>query len=113
MKNHFRYVKYEDYLKSENWENKKKEIRNGADGKKLRRCKVCKEWCFTEVHHKYYKRLGRERRKDLIEVCRKCHKEIHRLVLDGMRLYDASAHLKAKKRKIKIKECMLSSELTS
>lgn len=95
---------YREYLASPLWKNAKRKLRNGKDGTKLRRCEICGIRCFTHVHHRTYRRLGKEEKKDLIEVCKKCHYEIHEIVSSGMRLFDAAAHLKAKKRKVRSRE---------
>lgn len=97
------YINYRHYINSDLWKIKKIIIRNGADGSKQRRCKVCKEWCYTQVHHRTYNRLGNEKKKDLIEVCSNCHNEIHNLEKKGMWLYTIDAYLKAKKRRIREK----------
>ncbi len=67
---------YEEYLKSEKWKEKRKEIyilRN----KKCEICK-CKLYGHYHIHHKTYKRLGEERNSDLILLCEKCHINIHK-----------------------------------
>ncbi len=41
-------------------------------------CQVCQNDA-TQVHHILYEHLGKENDCDLISVCKKCHKEIHKL----------------------------------
>lgn len=69
-----RYLKYSNYLKSENWKLKRSEV--------LKRdkdlCQVCKENKAFEVHHITYENLFKEKLEDLLSVCRNCHIEIHR-----------------------------------
>ncbi len=40
-------------------------------------CELCGSGIKIEVHHKNYKRLGNETLKDLIVLCKKCHKGKH------------------------------------
>lgn len=35
----------------------------------------------SEVHHKHYDSLGREKNKDLVSICRQCHQKEHDLDL--------------------------------
>jgi hypothetical protein len=60
---------YHDYLKSEQWAKKKKEVLDFWDYK----CALCGSNARIEVHHRTYERLGRERLTDLIPLCHKCH----------------------------------------
>ena len=41
-------------------------------------CKMCGEQSPLQLHHKTYKRLGREKDTDLVAVCEPCHKLIHK-----------------------------------
>ena len=78
---------YYQYIKSEAWQQKRKQFYTsnlyktwrkkgkwvcygcGADDKKL------------DLHHRTYKRLGNEHIAiDLVPVCRECHQKIHTLV---------------------------------
>jgi hypothetical protein len=60
---------YHDYLKSEQWAKKKKEVLDFWDY----RCALCGSNTRIEVHHRTYERLGHERLTDLIPLCNKCH----------------------------------------
>jgi hypothetical protein len=62
----------EEYLKSEHWKKKSREIR---DRDKI--CRVCEKNSVDDVHHLSYDRLYDEREEDLVGVCRKCHNKIH------------------------------------
>ncbi len=64
-------VDYDEYLKSERWQNLRKSV--------LYRDK---ELCIcggkaTEIHHKTYARLGNEFLSDLVSLCRNCHQYVH------------------------------------
>jgi len=42
------------------------------------KCEKCHERKRLDVHHKTYKRLGKERMSDLQALCRDCHDKEHR-----------------------------------
>mgnify|MGYP001616194188 CR=1 FL=1 len=44
-----------------------------------RQCRSCGSRELIDLHHLTYERFGRERRGDLIPLCRGCHDEAHRL----------------------------------
>ena len=66
---------YNDYLRSEHWQDVKKRYRQsrypwvcfccGASDRPL------------DLHHRSYKRLGQERLMDLLPLCRECHDAVH------------------------------------
>ncbi len=67
-------MNYRAYIRSEAWRRKTRKVhqrsgyrceRCGASGRRL------------EVHHKTYRRLGRERMSDLIDLCDQCHDYVH------------------------------------
>jgi hypothetical protein len=70
------YRSYRSYLNSPHWKEFRVEI--------LERDKMCL-CCGGEpqdVHHKRYKRLGKEESADAVALCRQCHEwihEVHRL----------------------------------
>lgn len=70
-KNPMSKKKYDEYLKSPNWEKKKKEILKRDDN-----CCICGEWA-TLVHHKTYKNVGQEQLSDLVALCKNCHDGYH------------------------------------
>jgi hypothetical protein len=54
-------------------------------------------WCcgaaeeVLDLHHKTYKRLGKERLTDLCRLCRYCHKQVHQLATGkGLSLWTAT-----------------------
>jgi len=58
---------YKDYLKSDRWKKLKR--------KYLRECVVCGK--RAELHHRTYKRIGKEGKRDLISLCRQHHYFTH------------------------------------
>jgi len=65
--------KYQNYLNSQKWKNKRLKVLN----REKFRCERCKEARATQVHHKTYKRIHKERLSDLMAVCAPCHRAIH------------------------------------
>jgi len=67
-------MEYDDFLRSNEWKEKRKEIMNRCDGI-CERCE-CNKAC--EVHHKTYK-FGRLPPNEYLQaLCRSCHKFLHR-----------------------------------
>jgi len=64
---------YAAYLESAHWH----EVRRRCLWRWDYRCAVCHSAQFVDVHHRTYKRLGRERDTDVIALCRKCHTLFH------------------------------------
>lgn len=64
---------YQTYLESEKWARLRERV--------LRRdkylCQECRKCEATQVHHKTYKRIFNEPMRDLVSVCKICHKAIH------------------------------------
>ena len=65
-------VNYQAYLKSEHWQSKRKTV--------VQICSVCGADIKLDVHHKSYKRLGNERKRDLTALCRTCHTNVHEFI---------------------------------
>ena len=67
------YDKYEAYINSDTWKEKRKTI--------LARdnyiCQICKTNKAVQVHHLTYKRMGNEQDFDLVSVCLPCHELEH------------------------------------
>lgn len=68
-----RFAKYTEYLSSNAWALKRKEVLFRDENL----CQICKEKPAEQVHHKTYVRLYDEALEDLISVCKICHDEIH------------------------------------
>jgi 5-methylcytosine-specific restriction endonuclease McrA len=66
-------AEYQTYLNSEKWKAKRREVLKRANYL----CERCKEAQATQIHHKTYDRIFRERLNDLQAVCGPCHMEIH------------------------------------
>lgn len=60
------------YLKSENWKQKRDEVRDRSQG----RCQSCGKK-GSSVHHLRYTEPGAEDRAHLAFVCASCHRRIH------------------------------------
>jgi len=71
---YFKRKKYHKYLKSDTW--KQKAMRC----KRLHkyRCKYCKSKIKLQCHHLTYTRIFHEKQSDLVCVCEKCHKKLHK-----------------------------------
>ena len=68
-------LKYNEYLKSEKWANKRQQVA-------LREhwtCQKCGKVILTNfhIHHKSYKHFGDEPLDDLMFLCENCHTNIH------------------------------------
>ncbi|KKN47688.1 hypothetical protein LCGC14_0660110 [marine sediment metagenome] len=68
---------YSEYLRTNHWRTTRKRFWNSKLHRK--KCYACKEKGQLDVHHKSYKRLGREKLNDFILLCRECHSLAHRL----------------------------------
>lgn len=83
-------MNYKKYLKSPHWKDVRK--RFYASEFYSGRCECCFDRNVPlQVHHKSYKRLGRERLSDLVALCGDCHKKTHEIVGGRITLWDASA----------------------
>jgi 5-methylcytosine-specific restriction endonuclease McrA len=66
-------VDYHEYIRSEAWREKRRDVI-------LRACGVCERcglWPVVNVHHLTYDRVGNELLEDLLGVCSRCHREFH------------------------------------
>lgn len=63
------WLDYQKYINSARWKTKRKKAIAHYGGK----CAVCGSTQNLTVHHKTYKRFGREKLKDLEVLCRDCH----------------------------------------
>jgi 5-methylcytosine-specific restriction endonuclease McrA len=73
-----RSLPYAAYLRTAHWRNLRTQVLAGVHDK----CELCGSARATQVHHKTYKRIGRERAEDLMAVCAPCHKAHHGKKLD-------------------------------
>lgn len=65
---------YREYLHTKWWRTKRSTILDMALG----RCEVCTLAKATQVHHVTYVRLGEELDEDLVAICGKCHRRVHK-----------------------------------
>lgn len=65
---------YREYLASPHWKDVRRRYRTS---KKPQGCAVCGER-WSELHHRTYRRLGRERLSDLVPLCRQHHEAAHK-----------------------------------
>ena len=65
-------LNYQDYIRSSKWR-----LKAFHKKRKIGACETCGSQTNLTVHHLTYKRLGRERHKDLMVVCWDCHKHQH------------------------------------
>ena len=70
---------YRDYLQSEHWKNFRK-LNIGTN------CFSCGGDKNLQLHHKNYKRVGKERKSDVVTLCDRCHGLVHELNKSGKRL---------------------------
>ena len=68
------YANYDEYLASDVWKKKRKEIIDRDGG----RCRLCNSDKILHVHHRAYPKIyGEEPNEDLSTLCRKCHYIFH------------------------------------
>lgn len=67
---------YDDYLKSKHW----KRVRRRAVKRAGNRCQLCNGVFDLNVHHNNYDRLGKERKPDVVVLCRQCHERFHNIL---------------------------------
>ena len=66
-------MEYNDYLKTKHWQRFRKRALKRADN----HCQLCASVLDLNVRHNSYERIGRERKSDVIVLCRRCHKHYH------------------------------------
>ena len=100
---HRNKITYVQYLQSEHWRKMRK--RKGLN--RPRRCDIC-ERPNTEVqlnlHHRTYRRIGRERPDDLCWLCDDCHKLVHRKAKLLYESYLERANARAERRRCRREE---------
>lgn len=83
MKRRFSKVEYEEYLKSSQWQTKRRRKAQEQN----HTCEICKKKVTVgyHIHHKNYKRFKKERLSDLMFLCEDCHTNIHSKANKGKR----------------------------
>jgi 5-methylcytosine-specific restriction endonuclease McrA len=66
-------AKYDEYLRSEEWANKRALVIERAGGI----CEGCGEASAVQVHHLTYNNVGEEFLWQLRAICRECHERFH------------------------------------
>lgn len=66
------WAKYDAYLKSPEWAERRKLVLERDD----HQCKACNKRRATQVHHLSYKHVGREPLFELVAVCVPCHEQL-------------------------------------
>lgn len=95
---------YQAYLRSPHWQ----DVRRRYWASKMpKNCAVCgRNDVPRDLHHRTYKRLGKERLHDLVPLCRQCHDETHVVAADRkarkVKLALWSAHKTAARKKKRI-----------
>jgi uroporphyrinogen-III synthase len=79
------FASFKDYLASDLWRKNRKIAYVGQCT-----CEACRRKGSLQVHHKTYKNLGAERKKDLSLMCDECHREVHSLVRRGFKIAKAT-----------------------
>ena len=80
------YNSYAEYLKSNHWIDFRRSVLKRRSKRarkvgKLLRCYCCETPTQNlELHHRTYKRIGRELPHDVEPVCRECHQRIHNFI---------------------------------
>lgn len=83
---------YNDYLSSKHWKGIKERYWNS---KLPKNCYVCHTKENLNLHHKTYKRIGRENLLDLVYLCKEHHHQLHKEYKD-MNIRKAGKRLKRK-----------------
>jgi 5-methylcytosine-specific restriction endonuclease McrA len=70
-------ISYSDYIKSKEWRAVRKRYIASNMPQVCFACSLPRQQGF-HIHHKTYKRLGRERLTDLVLLCEPCHAACHK-----------------------------------
>ncbi|MFM9106305.1 MAG: HNH endonuclease [Chloroflexota bacterium] len=68
------WMPLDDYYRSDPWRQRRR-LKLAEAG---HRCQRCGAGSMLQVHHRTYRRAGRERRSDLVVLCCTCHGREHR-----------------------------------
>ena len=66
-------MSYQNYLKSNHWQNVRRKKHESNKFFSLDKCAVCDSEKRLEVHHLTYKNLWNENNKTLRIICHRCH----------------------------------------
>lgn len=70
-------MSYKNYLQGIHWQSVRKRFRNS---KLSKCCYICGTIKNLNLHHKTYKRIGKEKLNDLIYLCQTHHYQTHNLL---------------------------------
>ena len=70
-------ITYNQYLQTRHWKDTRKRFYKSKLCK--HKCSSCGSTYKLNLHHKTYKRIGKERLSDLCLLCEECHKKVHNL----------------------------------
>ncbi len=85
---------YAEYLASDEWRARRDEAVQRAEG----RCQLCNSSKRLNVHHRTYKRRGKELPSDLTVLCDECHRHFHGITNPDKVLHVVEPPKKIKKR---------------
>lgn len=83
------YPSYAAYLRSPHWQQVRRAYWAGAGPSP--HCAVCERTDALQLHHRTYRRLGRERLDDLVLLCADHHRAVHQAVRGVRTKLDARA----------------------
>ena len=85
-------TKYREYLKSSDWQQKRRQKLTRRQGSK-RRCAICAATEHLDIHHlSYRKDLTAVRQCELRVLCRTCHDCAHELMKRGTLTFTSRNH---------------------
>ena len=70
---------YQEYLNTKHWQRVRKRALKRAGN----RCQVCGRADNLNVHHNNYDRVSKERKADVVVLCRACHRLYHGIMPRG------------------------------
>jgi 5-methylcytosine-specific restriction endonuclease McrA len=84
-------MRYQDYLKSDDWQRKRVEKLTRDSGTR-RRCAICGSEKNLHIHHLNYMNLFNAKQSDLRILCKRCHFLAHDLYKEGRIRFNSKNH---------------------
>jgi 5-methylcytosine-specific restriction endonuclease McrA len=84
-----------EYWETAHWRHFKEAFRRQQEIHRC--CTICRD-AYYSLHHRSYKRLGKEWLTDVVPLCNECHRATHDLLLErrpGVTLWNAHRHIQA------------------
>ena|SRR5215471_5608984 len=97
IKDKQRREKYQEYLESDRWKEKRRDV-FASQGRFCAKCGETQEQ--LHIHHLTYERFGNERIEDLQVLCKSCHLKHHKIQRQPQRLSKKIVFKKKKKKKV-------------